>query len=114
MAGNLVISIVMATALQYLWGMVNALQIMVLGIFFNLLNPPNQRIIMIEILKSTAFDFYQTEIYYTEFFGFLESESLSDTFDEADVQGSVFITGIGPVFLCIALFPIYVLVHRSA
>ena len=69
---------------------------------------------MIEILKSTAFDFYQTEIYYKEFFGFLESESLSDTFNEADVQGSIFIIGIGPVFLYIALFPIYVLIHRSA
>ena len=69
---------------------------------------------MIEILKSTAFDFYQTEIYFTKLFGFLDSDSLSEQFEEADVSGSIFITGIGPMFFCIVLFPIYILIHKCA
>ena len=41
MAGNLFISIAFAGALQYLWGMVNSLQIMVLGVLYGVLLPDN-------------------------------------------------------------------------
>lgn len=61
MAGNLFISLIFATALQYLWGMINALQIIVLVGLFNLNVPDNLLVILIEVTKACNFDFYQTE-----------------------------------------------------
>ena len=114
MASNLVLSLVLASALQYLWGMVNSLQIMVLGMFFKLLFPANSAIIQTEILKSCAFDFFHTEIYYQEIFNFKDSDSLTELFEDAEISGSIFIIGIGPVFIFITLFPLYILSHKMA
>lgn len=85
MAGNFFISIAMATALQHLWAMINAMQIIVLGVFFDCYWPPNAQIILISLLKSCSFDLFQTESIYTEIFGFKDSESFSDLFDEAGI-----------------------------
>ena len=45
-------------------------------------------------------------------FNFHETESFSPTFEEAGMEGSNFILGIGPIFLSMVLFPIYVAVHQ--
>lgn len=58
MAGNLFISLLMAYALQYLWGMVNSLQLIVLASLFDLLIPENAKVIQVEIMKACAFDFF--------------------------------------------------------
>ena len=85
MAGNMFVSLLMAGASQYLFGMINSIQLMMLGLFFSLLQPPNAKIIQIELYKAVAFDFFQTETIYNEVFGFKESESFNDAFDEAGV-----------------------------
>ena len=45
MASNLVLSLVLSVALQYLWGMINSLQLMMLGIFIDSFMPPNAKAI---------------------------------------------------------------------
>lgn len=60
MAANGLISIVFAGALQFLWGLINSLQIIVLSVLFNLQIPENAKVIQVEILKACAFDFFQT------------------------------------------------------
>ena len=67
--------------------------------------------IQFEILKACSFDFFQTETVYKAIFGYGDSESFSDALDEAEIQGSIFILLIGPVFLFIVLYTIYILVH---
>ena len=49
-----------------------------------------------------------------EAFGFKESESFNPSFEEAGIEGSNFIIGLGPVFLFIAIFPIYILIHKCS
>ena len=112
MAGNMFVSLLMAGALQYLFGMINSIQLMMLGLFFSLLQPPNAKIIQIELYKAVAFDFFQTETIYVEVFGFKDSESFNDAFDEAGVQGSTFIIGIGPIFFFIIIFPVFIFFHQ--
>ena len=90
------------------------MQIIVLGVFFDCYWPPNAQIILISLLKSCSFDLFQTESIYTETFGFKDSESFSELFDEAGLEGSIFVIGIGPIFLFIILFPIYMAVHSCA
>lgn len=111
MAGNFFISLLLASALQYLWGMVNALQMIVFAVFFNLLMPSNVQTVEIQILKACSFDLFQTELIYTEIFGFMESDDFSEKFNLAGLAGSNFIVGIGPVFIFVVIFPIYVLIH---
>ena len=110
MAGNAFITILLATTLQYLWGMVNALQIMVMTVFFYSLIPPNASVIMVEILKACNFELFDSEPYF-EYFDFGDSESYTVIFEESGFSGSIFMPGLGCVFLFVALFPIYVVVH---
>ena len=91
--------------------MVNSLQIIVLGVFFALMQPPNTRVIQIELLKSCSFDLFQTEVWYSEIFSFGDTESFSELFEESGIEGSNFIISIGPVFIFVVLFPLYMLIH---
>ena len=110
MAGNVFITIALATALQYLWGMVNALQIIVLEVFFFCETPANAKVIMIEILKSCNFEVFDGGPFF-ELLKFKESKSFTEIFEEANYEGSVFIEGLGSLFFGIMIFPIYILIH---
>lgn len=57
LGANLVISLVSASLLQYLWGMINALQIVVLTVLFNLEVPINSDMVMKMMLKFCSMDF---------------------------------------------------------
>ena len=111
MAGNLGVTIAMATSLQYLWGMVNGLQLMVLAVFFAVDMAPNIKVIMVEILKSCSFEVVDMETFF-EKFEFGESESFSEIFAEAGMDGSIFVVGLGSVVIFILLFPVYILFHK--
>ena len=114
MAGNFFLSILFATALQYLWGMVNALQIIVLAGLFKIKIPENLRIILIEVTKACNFDLISTEKLYKKYFGFRDTPSFSLNFEEADYEGSIFIVGLGTLFLFIVGFPFYALTRSIA
>ena len=74
--------------------MINALQIMVLAVFFNILLPANVKAIDFGVLQACTFDFYQTDTLFAEMFGFVETESFSDAFEEAGYGGSNFMIGM--------------------
>ena len=112
MAGNLGITIAMATSLQYLWGMVNGLQLMVLAVFFKCEMAPNSKIIMVEILKSCSFEVFDMEKFFDQF-EFNESDDFSEIFVEAGMDGSIFVVGLGSVVIFIVIFPFYYLFYRT-
>ena len=111
MASNAIISVLFAGVLQYLWGMVNTLQVFNLAIIYNCLLPENMLVILAEVNKACNFDFYNTETMYETLFGFEETESFSQKFEEAGFEGSNFINQIGPVFIFIVLFPMWILIR---
>ena len=86
----------------------------VLNVFTNCIIPQNAKIIQIELLKTVSFDIFKTENLYNEWFGFKDSPTFSDAFDEADIQGSNFVIGIGPIFLTVVIFPFYIMIHACA
>ena len=94
--------------------MINALQIMVLAVLFNILFPVNAKVISFEILKACSFDFYQTDTIFAELFGFTETESFSDAFEEAGYEGSNFVMGMGISLLFVVSFPFYILFHKAS
>ena len=111
MAGNAIIGMVFAGVLQYLWGMVNTLQVINLAIIYDCLLPENMLVILSEVNKACNFDFYNTENLYIKMFGFEDTESFSPKFEEAGFEGSNFIISIGPIFIFIVLFPMFLLIR---
>lgn len=98
MASNYLIGLIFAGILQYLWNMVNTLQLVNLVIIYDLLLPENMLIIQSLVNKACNFDFYNTDYLYKRMFGFQETESFSDQFEIAGFEGSNFVMFIGPIF----------------
>jgi hypothetical protein len=69
--------------------------------------PPNAMKIMTMILSLAAFDFFQTEKILNGIFRFKETSSFSGIFENAGFTGSNFIIGIGPMFILMVLYIIY-------
>ena len=109
---NVLVGLFMAGALQYMWGMIHSLQMIVITALFDLYTPTNANIIMVSILQLTAYDFYQTEELYGEVLGLKQGSSLNPIFENCGFDGSNFIIGIGPLFITYIIFPLYVLIHR--
>lgn len=59
--GNFALSFVFGGLLQFIWGMINALQVIMLSTLFNVDIPLNAYMIMEVILKLCALDFFSTE-----------------------------------------------------
>ena len=119
---NLFVSFFSAGLLQYLWGLINTLQMIMLTVFFKLNIPVNADTVMIMILKLCALDFFNSEKYIDMLFDFRETDvydsqldSVGDEtskFNEAGYESSIFIELLGPVFF-IALLTIMILALRS-
>ena len=58
---NLVFSIISAYMLQYLWGLINAIQIIVLTSLFRITLPHNVGSIITAVWKLVSLDLFQTD-----------------------------------------------------
>lgn len=87
---------------------------MVLAVLFNILLPINVKAIDFGVLTACTFDFYQTDTIFAQLFGFTETASFSDAFEEAGYEGSNFIMGLGISFAFVIAFPFYVLLHKAS
>ena len=56
-----------------------------MSVLFNILQPENAKVIQLQILKATSFDFFQTEDLFKSWFGFDDTESFNENFDEAGI-----------------------------
>ena len=111
--GNFTISLLFSATMQYLWSMLNSLQVMVLAILLDLMLPYNLQAILLEVKSACNFDLFQTEVIYKEFFGFADTESYSPRFEAVGLDGSNFIIHLGTLFVFISMFPIYVLFKKG-
>ena len=66
---------------------------------------------MTMILNLAAFDFFQTEKILNGIFRFKKTESLSQIFQDAGFVGTNFILGIGPIFLMLVAYTIYLAIR---
>ena len=92
----------LSPVIQYLWGLINSLQIIVLTNLFDIPQIPyNIKKILVKISELVAFDFIETEEIYSQLFGFGEQSDLNLTFKQAKFDGSNFIQLLGPILLII-------------
>ena len=80
-----VINITMSFSIQHLWGLINALQLIVFTCLFNLKTPLNAETIEIAILQMVSFELLNTEKSLTKTFRFNATETpyLNYKFDNA-------------------------------
>ncbi len=74
---------------------------------FKIRLPTNVQVVFVEILKLAAFDLLQTETIFMKLLRFSDTESFSDSFDEAAFSGSNFTIGIGPMVLAMISYALY-------
>lgn len=77
---------------------------MVFAVLFNLFLPENLKAILVETMKACSFDFFSTEIYFVQIFGFKYTDSFLERFEEAEIEGSNFVILLGPIFIYIVAF----------
>jgi len=113
----------MASLMQYLWGMINSLQIIVLTDLFGLQNvPPNASMVMQAILKMCSLEFIDTSIILETLFAFRETSAFSTKYSEEGNESSkfadagygsaIFFELLGPIIFIIVLFSLYVLLRK--
>ena len=120
-SGNAFISLFAAQFLQYLWGMINALQVIVFTALFNINVPENAMTLMTAILQLAALDFIEIDQVLT-FLEFRETEPFFQQsydngeqyskFEDAGYESSVFFLNLGAIILVILIFIAYVIVKK--
>ena len=121
-SANIAISFLSAGALQYLWGLINTLQMIVLTVLFQLDIPPNAEMVMEMILKMCSLEFVPTEEMLTAMFGFRETQPFDLKVDSegneyskfADVgfDNSNFFLLLGAVFFVAVLYACLVALRK--
>lgn len=110
MSANGIISLLFSTSFQFLWGLINALQIIVLPVIFYLpFMPPNIAAILNKLYELASFDFLGDII--GPFFNSENDESYSETFINAGLDGSNFIMQAGIVLPMFVLYCGWIGIH---
>lgn len=115
LGANIVLTILSAGFLQLLWGLINALQIIVLSYLFKLDIPDNAGQLMQMILKLCSMQFVQTDDILNDTFGFRETEAFSkikfesgeeiSRYEDAGYESTIFLLLLGPIcFIAVFFF----------
>jgi len=99
MSTNLILSLFVAGSLQSMWSLVNALQVIVFTVLFNLNFPENVNSTFGELISLLAFDVFQAEYLFQYIFVFTSTPAFSLHFDEVGYGSSSFIQGLGSTFI---------------
>lgn len=99
MQTNLILSIPIGGLLQYLWGMINSVQLIVLTVLFTVDMPVYSYDIYLALNQLVAFDIFQVEeTVYEPYFNFPPRETLSPKYDEVGFDTPIYIIGMGSLF----------------
>ena len=99
---NFILSIFLIGVIQYLWGIINTLQMITLTALFSGNMPQNCKRIMLDIMKITNLDVIDCEEAVKAIFSFrAEPGPLNENFEEAGYDTSNFLLGLGLLFFII-------------
>ena len=87
-----------------MWGMINALQLIVLTVLFDMKLPVNTKEISVVILALANFELINTEEIYPKIFHFTDTGSFNQIYAACGIESSNFIMLIGVLLVPIVLF----------
>ena len=77
---NLLTSLILAQIIQYLWGIINSLQLVVLTVLFSMPAMPKKcEELLVQILSYINLDVMPTDSVLVAMFGFRETQSFNET-----------------------------------
>lgn len=113
MGANLLTSILLARVIQFLWGIINSLQLIVLTVLYNLNMPDLCFKMLVEIMKLTNLDLIDVEPVLVMIFGeFHETDPFNEKFGNAGYDSTNFILECGPLFLLILIFLVWAPIRK--
>ena len=105
---NIVTSLLTAQIIQYLWGIINSLQLIVLTVLFSIEIPHTCYDVLIKIMKMTNLDLIETEGAINKMFDFRETEPFNDRLLDAGYGSSNFFHESGALFFMVLGFLLWV------
>ena len=90
--------------IQYLWGIINSLQLIVMTVLYSLIIPTVCYDVLISIMKLTNLDIIEVDFLFDIMFKFRETEPINTTFEEAGYDSTNFIVEVGPLFFLILIY----------
>ena len=103
MVSNVILNLLIGIGLQFLWGMVNALQLMVHMVLINLLYPASIQRVFIIFMQIASFEVIDTSEWYEDNFNLQHSESLNLALEELGYESQNFIINAGLLFLTVVV-----------
>jgi len=114
---NLFLSIFSAGALQYLWGLINSLQMIVMTALFRIDIADNADMILVAILEMVSLDFVETDEVINALFDYRETpifmaedrggDELESKFGDAGYDSSNYVLLLGPIFLIASAYLLF-------
>ena len=101
---NIVVSIFLAGLLQFLWGLINTIQMIMLTALFTILVPKNAHTLMISLLKMSNLDIMQTEKIHEGIFGTSTQAPFNAVYETAGYETTNFIIESGTLMFVIIAF----------
>ena len=112
LGANLILTLIFSTSMQFMWGLINTLQIIVLTVLFDLKTPINVLVVLIQMLQLSNFNLFPTDLMYNTIFDFTETEPFNQVFEEAGFENSNFILLAGPFLLLVILYFLWTFIQK--
>lgn len=109
---NLVTTLLSAQVVQYLWGIINSLQLIVLTVLYALLIPKVCYDVLISIMKLTNLDLVDVEFILEGVFHFRETLPVNETFEQAGYDSSNFFIEMGPLLFLILIYLVWMPIRK--
>lgn len=113
-AANVVSTILLSQVIQFLWGAINSLQLIVLTVLYTELEMPDRcKHYLHKIMKYTNLDIIEVDDYLAAIFGdFVPTEPFSAEFEDLGYETSNFFLEMGPLMFLVMLFMAWVPIRK--
>ena len=109
---NLVTSLLSAKVIQYLWGIINSLQLIVLTVLFSVKMPETCYETLKYIMQMTNLDTIDTTYAFNAMFNFRETAPFNEEFDAAGYNSTNFFIESGALFFLVCTFIFWVPIRK--
>ena len=104
LGANFITTLLSAQVIQYLWGIINSLQLIVMAVLYPLIIPTICYDVLISIMRLTNLDIIEVDFLIDIMFNFREVEPFNTTFEEAGYDSTNFFIAMGPLFFIIIIY----------
>jgi hypothetical protein len=109
---NFALSSVVKAPLQFLWGMINSLQLIVHLPVFSFILPANAQLLLVKLIDVSSFNLLPMDKINKLVFNFTETDALNHRFDEIGYNSMNFLENLGSLFIFMLILPFQYLIKH--